>query len=265
MPTIQPAELWQESGRWAVFGPQMLKIKDRHERDFLFGPTHEEVITDLVRREVRSYRELPLILYQIQTKFRDEIRPRFGLMRGREFIMKDAYSFDVSDEAAQASYQKMYDAYARIFARCGLKTLPVEADTGVIGGNYSHEFMVPAETGENEVAYCESGGYAANLEKASSRGPLIETPKASTHSDAGITRMLFLRLRRKYGTTPASQSASTRTKYRRSVMPYSESTITAAEPMTALRITQRHRVTLFYTAPTAIRTPHKHPWPTLTL
>jgi prolyl-tRNA synthetase len=138
------------------------------------------VITTLVAAEINSYRQLPRNFYQIQTKFRDEIRPRFGLMRAKEFIMKDAYSFDVSDEAAQASYQKMYDAYTRIFARCGLKTFPVEADTGVIGGKFSHEFMVPAETGENEVVYCESGGYAANIEKATSQGSLIPTPTAST-------------------------------------------------------------------------------------
>jgi prolyl-tRNA synthetase len=180
MPIASPAELWRETGRWDYYGKELFRFKDRHERDFCLGPTHEEVITDLFRREVRSYRQLPLNFYQIQTKFRDEIRPRFGLMRGREFIMKDAYSFDVSDEAAMVSYHRMYDAYQRIFDRCGLQNFPVEADTGIIGGNYSHEFMVPAETGENEVVYCESGKYAANIEKAASRGPLTPTPTAST-------------------------------------------------------------------------------------
>jgi len=146
----------------------------------VLGPTHEEVITQLAAFELNSYRQLPKNFYQVTVKFRDEIRPRFGLMRAKEFIMKDAYSFDATDEAAQVSYQKMYDAYTRIFARCGLRTLPVEADTGVIGGKFSHEFMVPAETGENEVVYCESGQYAANIEKAISRGPLTPTPKTST-------------------------------------------------------------------------------------
>jgi prolyl-tRNA synthetase len=146
----------------------------------LLGPTHEEVITTLVATEFSSYRQLPRNFYQIQVKFRDEIRPRFGLMRAREFVMKDAYSFDVSDEAAQLSYQKMYEAYTRIFARCGLSAFAVEADTGVIGGKYSHEFMVPAETGENEVVYAESGVYAANIEKATSRGPLVSTPRTDT-------------------------------------------------------------------------------------
>ena len=136
MPGIQPAELWQESGRWEQYGPELLRLKDRHDRDFCAGPTHEEVITDLCRNELSSYKQLPINLYQIQTKFRDEIRPRFGLMRAKEFIMKDAYSFDTTDEGAMASYKKMYDAYTKIFARCGLKAFPVEADTGVIGGNY---------------------------------------------------------------------------------------------------------------------------------
>src|SRR6185503_3110814 len=149
----------------------LFKAHDSAKREWVLGPTHEEVITLLVAAEINSYRQLPKNFYQIQVKFRDEIRPRFGLMRAREFIMKDAYSFDVSDEAAQGSYQKMYDAYTRIFARCGLKTFPVEADTGVIGGKFSHEFMVPAETGENEVAYCEACGYAANVEKATSGIP----------------------------------------------------------------------------------------------
>lgn len=166
MPAMQPAELWQESGRWDIYGKELLRFKDRHGRPYCLGPTHEEVITDLVRREVRSYRDMPLILYQIQNKFRDEIRPRFGLMRGREFAMKDAYSFDVDEEAAAKSYEKMFDAYNRIFERCGLKFRAVEADTGTIGGSFSHEFMVVAETGEDAIVTCTKCGYAANLEKA---------------------------------------------------------------------------------------------------
>ena len=166
MPIASPAELWKETGRWEYYGKELLRFKDRHERDFCLGPTHEEVITDLFRREVRSYRQLPLNFYQIQTKFRDEIRPRFGLMRGREFIMKDAYSFDADDAGAKISYQKMYDAYARIFTRCGLTFRAVEADTGLIGGDVSREFMVLAETGEATVVYSDQGSYAANLERA---------------------------------------------------------------------------------------------------
>ena len=180
MPALQPSEIWQQSGRYETMIDVLFKVRDRSKKEWLLGPTHEEVITTLVASEINSYRSLPKNFYQIQVKFRDEIRPRFGLMRAREFIMKDAYSFDVSDEVAQASYQKMYDAYTRIFARCGLKSFPVEADTGVIGGKFSHEFMVPAETGENEVVYCESGEYAANIEKATSRGPQIPTPTSST-------------------------------------------------------------------------------------
>jgi prolyl-tRNA synthetase len=166
MPIASPAELWKETGRWDYYGKELLRFKDRHERDFCLGPTHEEVITDLFRREVRSYRQLPLNFYQIQTKFRDEIRPRFGLMRGREFIMKDAYSFDIDEAGAKLSYQNMYDAYTRIFTRCGLTFRAVEADTGLIGGDVSHEFMVLAETGEATVAYSDHGSYAANLERA---------------------------------------------------------------------------------------------------
>ncbi|UVT14740.1 MAG: proline--tRNA ligase [Nitrospira sp.] len=166
MPIASPAELWKETARWDYYGKELLRFKDRHERDFCLGPTHEEVITDLFRREVRSYRQLPLNFYQIQTKFRDEIRPRFGLMRGREFIMKDAYSFDVDESGAKISYQKMYDAYTRIFTRCGLTFRAVEADTGLIGGDVSHEFMVLADTGEATVAYSDQGSYAANLERA---------------------------------------------------------------------------------------------------
>lgn len=166
MPIASPAELWRETGRWDYYGKELLRFKDRHERDFCLGPTHEEVITDLFRREVRSYRQLPLNFYQIQTKFRDETRPRFGLMRGREFIMKDAYSFDCDEAGAKISYQKMYDAYTKIFTRCGLTFRAVEADTGLIGGDVSHEFMVLAETGEATVVYSDEGSYAANLERA---------------------------------------------------------------------------------------------------
>ncbi|MBI3355781.1 MAG: proline--tRNA ligase [Nitrospirae bacterium] len=166
MPIASPAELWKETGRWDYYGKELLRFKDRHERDFCLGPTHEEVITDLFRREVRSYRQLPLNFYQIQTKFRDEIRPRFGLMRGREFIMKDAYSFDGDEAGAKISYQKMYDAYTSIFTRCGLTFRAVEADTGLIGGDVSHEFMVLAETGEATVVYSDQGSYAANIERA---------------------------------------------------------------------------------------------------
>ena len=166
MPMVQPADLWRETGRWQKYGAELLRFTDRHERESCLGPTHEEVITDLARRELLSYRQLPKNLYQIQTKFRDEIRPRFGLMRGREFIMKDAYSFDVSDEAAGESYEKMYDAYHRIFKRCGLDFRAVEADTGTIGGSFSHEFMVLAQTGEDTLVICKRCSYAANVEKA---------------------------------------------------------------------------------------------------
>lgn len=195
MPVASPAELWRETGRWDFYGKELLRFKDRHERDFCLGPTHEEVITDLFRREVRSYRQMPLNFYQIQTKFRDEIRPRFGLMRGREFIMKDAYSFDRDEAAAKLSYQKMYEAYNRIFTRCGLTFRPVEADTGLIGGTSSHEFMVLAETGEETIVYSEQGTYAANVERAEvlppeasneeTRRPLtaVKTPNRRTVED----------------------------------------------------------------------------------
>lgn len=169
MPSVQPAELWQESKRWEQYGKELLRFKDRKDAEFCFGPTHEEVITDLVRREVKSYRQMPLNLYQVQSKFRDEIRPRFGLMRGREFIMKDAYSFDVSSEAADSSYDKMYQAYRRIFQRCGLRFRAVEADTGSIGGSSSHEFMVLADSGEDAIVSCSACEYAANVEKAEAR------------------------------------------------------------------------------------------------
>jgi prolyl-tRNA synthetase len=174
MPMVQPADLWRETGRYEKYGPELLRFKDRHDRESCLGPTHEEVITDLVRRELHSYRDLPVNLYQIQTKFRDEIRPRFGLMRGREFIMKDAYSFDVSDEMAEVSYQKMYDAYKRIFTRCGLEFRAVEADSGTIGGSFSHEFMVLAKTGEDTIVVCKNCDYAANMEKAAVRVPVSQ-------------------------------------------------------------------------------------------
>jgi prolyl-tRNA synthetase len=171
MPALQPPEIWQQSGRYETASNVLFKLKDSGSREWVLSPTAEEVITSLAANEINSYRQLPKNFYQISLKFRDEIRPRFGLMRAKEFIMKDAYSFDTTDEGAMASYKKMYDAYTKIFARCGLKAFPVEADTGVIGGNYSHEFMVPAETGENEVAFCEACGYAANIEKATSGIP----------------------------------------------------------------------------------------------
>ena len=171
MPALQPPEIWQRSGRYETAADVLYKVRDRAKKEWVLGPTHEEVITTLAANEINSYRQLPRNFYQIQLKFRDEIRPRFGLMRAKEFIMKDAYSFDVNDEAAMVSYQRMYDAYTRIFARCGLQAFPVEADTGVIGGSHSHEFMVPAETGENDVVYCEACGYAANIEKATSGLP----------------------------------------------------------------------------------------------
>jgi prolyl-tRNA synthetase len=171
MPALQPPEIWEASGRAETASNVLFKVKDSSGRQWFLSPTAEEVITTLAANEINSYRQLPKNFYQISLKFRDEIRPRFGLMRAKEFIMKDAYSFDTTDEGAMAAYKKMYDAYTRIFARCGLKTFPVEADTGVIGGSHSHEFMVPAETGENEVAFCEACGYAANIEKATSGIP----------------------------------------------------------------------------------------------
>ncbi len=171
MPMVQPADLWKESGRYRDYGPELLRFTDRHDRESCLGPTHEEVITDIIRSNIHSYKQLPVNLYQIQTKFRDEIRPRFGLMRGREFIMKDAYSFDVSDEAASISYQKMRDAYTRIFTRCGLKFRAVEADSGSIGGSFSHEFMVLAETGEDTIVFCNACDFAANVEKAPVAAP----------------------------------------------------------------------------------------------
>lgn len=174
MPMVQPADLWNETGRYEKYGPELLRFHDRHGRESCLGPTHEEVITDLARREIRSYRDLPINLYQIQAKFRDEIRPRFGLMRGREFIMKDGYSFDVDDDAASKSYEIMYEAYTKIFTRCGLEFRPVEADSGSIGGSFSHEFMVLADTGEDTLVICSSCDYAANSEKAAVAAPAVD-------------------------------------------------------------------------------------------
>lgn len=177
MPMVQPGDLWQETGRWDYYGKELLRVKDRHGRDYCLGPTHEEVITDLVRGEVKSYKQLPLNLYQIQTKFRDEIRPRFGLMRGREFIMKDAYSFDKDEAGAEESYANMFEAYKKAFSRIGLNFRPVQADSGAIGGDFSHEFHVLADTGEDTIAVCkdEKCGYAANLEKAKVAAPAGES------------------------------------------------------------------------------------------
>jgi prolyl-tRNA synthetase len=180
MPGVQPAELWEESGRWSLYGPELLRLKDRKGADFCLGPTHEEVITSLVRGEIRSYKQLPFNLYQFQTKFRDEIRPRAGLMRGREFLMKDAYSFDVDADSARASYQVMYDTYTRIFNRMGFAFMAVDADTGAIGGSLSHEFQVLAQSGEDEIVACQEAGYAANVEKAA-----VLPPAGVTAENAG--------------------------------------------------------------------------------
>lgn len=187
LPFVQPAEIWQESGRWSLYGKELLRFKDRGNRDFCLGPTHEEVITDLVRKEVTSYRQLPLILYQIHIKFRDEIRPRFGVMRAREFLMKDAYSFDMDEEGAEKSYRLMFETYSRIFERCGLLFRAVEADTGPIGGNFSHEFMVLADSGEDLIFSCNSCSYAANKEKAEIGAEIIDSHPISlkklTHAE----------------------------------------------------------------------------------
>jgi len=176
MPAVQPAELWEESGRWTLYGPELLRFRDRHDRDFVIGPTHEEVITDVVRREVKSYKQLPRHFYQIQTKFRDEIRPRFGVMRGREFIMKDGYSFHANFDDLVREYGNMYDTYTRIFTRLGLHFRAVAADTGSIGGTGSHEFHVIAETGEDDIAYCPDSDYAANVELAEALAPAHSRP-----------------------------------------------------------------------------------------
>lgn len=178
MPAIQPAELWQESGRWEQYGPELLRLKDRHDREFCVGPTHEEVITDLARTEITSYKQLPLNLYQIQNKFRDEIRPRFGLMRAREFVMKDAYSFHLDQDSLQQTYDGMYQAYCNVFSRLGLNYRPVVADNGSIGGEGSHEFHVLADSGEDAIVFSDTGTYAANMEKATAQLPQGDRPAA---------------------------------------------------------------------------------------
>ena len=187
MPAVQPAELWQETGRWEVFGPQMLKIKDRHDHQFCFGPTHEEVITDIARREIRSYRQLPINFYQIQTKFRDEVRPRFGVMRAREFVMKDAYSFHMNFESLEQTYRVMYDTYTRIFTRLGLQFRAVAADTGAIGGSGSHEFHVLADSGEDALAFCPDSDFAANVELAEAVAPAVPRAPATQEMQKVIT------------------------------------------------------------------------------
>jgi prolyl-tRNA synthetase len=187
MPAVQPAELWEETGRWAVFGPQMLKIRDRHDNQFCFGPTHEEVITDIARREIRSYRQLPVNFYQIQTKFRDEVRPRFGVMRAREFVMKDAYSFHADYASLEQTYRVMYETYSRIFTRLGLQFRAVAADTGAIGGSGSHEFHVLADAGEDALAFCPDSDYAANVELAEAVAPSAPRPPASQEIQKAIT------------------------------------------------------------------------------
>lgn len=204
MPMVQPADLWKETNRWEKYGPELLRIKDRHDRDFVLGPTHEEVITEMVRKEINSYKQLPINLYQIQTKFRDEIRPRFGMMRGREFLMKDAYSFHLDQDTMEETYQAMFDAYSRILTRIGLDFRPVLADSGAIGGDTSHEFHVLAQTGEDVIAYSEQGNYAANIERAQPnistkpRGEatqeltLIDTPNVKTIDD--LTREFDLNI-----------------------------------------------------------------------
>jgi len=179
MPAVQPAELWQESGRWQAYGPELLRLRDRHDREFCFGPTHEEVITDIARRELRSYKQLPLNYYQIQTKFRDEIRPRFGVMRAREFLMKDAYSFHLDPASLQVTYARMHAAYSRVFERCGLRFRAVAADSGAIGGAVSHEFMVLADSGEDAIAFSDGSDYAANVETAEALAPAAPRPQPS--------------------------------------------------------------------------------------
>ena len=179
MPYVTPADLWEKSGRWDIYGKELLRFKDRADRDFCLGPTHEEVVTDLVDKEIKSYKNLPITIYQIQPKFRDEIRPRFGVMRAREFIMKDAYSFDIDENSADLSYKKMFEAYNRIFERCGLEFRAVEADSGNIGGSFSHEFMVLAETGEDLIMVCDECNYASNIET---------TPVVFTQDDLNLKK-----------------------------------------------------------------------------
>jgi prolyl-tRNA synthetase len=199
MPILHPAELWKESGRWDVYGKELMKVTDRHRRDFALGPTHEEVITDLIRGQIRSYKRLPVTLYQIQTKFRDEIRPRFGVMRAREFVMKDAYSFHADDASLDKTYQRMHRAYTRIFQRCGLQAAPVQSESGAIGGDVTHEFMVLAETGESEILFCDCG-YTATIEGAHSKlsphvieeesAPLEKVHTPGAHTVEQVTQML---------------------------------------------------------------------------
>lgn len=210
MPNVQPAELWQESGRWDQYGNLLLHIKDRHERDFCFGPTHEEVITDIARNAIHSYKQLPMNLYQIQTKFRDEIRPRFGVMRAREFIMKDAYSFHTSTESLEATYQVMYDTYCNIFKRLGLRFRPVDADSGEIGGSVSHEFQVLADTGEDAIAICEASDYAANIEKACALAPQGDRPAPTANMETVDTpNTKTIEAVSAFLKTPAEQSIKT--------------------------------------------------------
>jgi len=187
MPSVQPAELWQESGRWEQYGPELLRFHDRHQRDFCYGPTHEEVITDMVRREIRSYKQLPINYYQIQTKFRDEVRPRFGIMRSREFLMKDAYSFHLNQESLQKTYDTMFETYHRIFKRLGLTFRPVEADTGSIGGNASHEFHVLADSGEDAIAFSDTSQYAANVELAPALPDTLARPEPNVKMEKVAT------------------------------------------------------------------------------
>src|ERR1700676_550110 len=200
MPTVQPAELWLESGRWGKYGPELLRFKDRHDREFCYGPTHEEVITDIARRELRSYKQLPVNFYQIQSKFRDEIRPRFGVMRAREFLMKDAYSFDVDQASLNQTYRAMYDAYTRIFTRLGLKFRAVQADGGNIGGSTSQEFHVLADSGEDAIAFSDGDDYAANVETAATLAapapraaptqPLTKVPTPQARTIAQLSEFL---------------------------------------------------------------------------
>src|SRR5215468_2489728 len=206
MPVVQPAELWQESGRWEKYGPELRRFKDRHERDFVLQPTSEEVITDIARKELKSYKQLPVNLYHIQTKFRDEVRPRFGVMRSREFIMKDAYSFDADKAGMLKSYQAMYDAYGRIFTRLGLKFRAVAADTGQIGGTASHEFQVLADSGEDAIAWCPASNYAANVElaeavapatsRAAAAEPMQKVPTPGKETCEDVAKLLGLPLSR---------------------------------------------------------------------
>jgi prolyl-tRNA synthetase len=206
MPVVQPAELWQESKRWDVMGPEMLRLKDRHERDFCLGPTHEEVITDLVRREIQSYKLLPANFYQIQTKFRDEVRPRFGVLRAREFTMKDGYSFHLDEESFASTYQSMYEAYARVLSRMDLDFRAVLADTGNIGGSNSHEFHVLADSGEDRIVFASGSDYAANLEKATAAAPttprpapretMTRVPTPGVHTIAEVVKFLSVPIER---------------------------------------------------------------------